>query len=86
MVPSPPISLCPEQPLPPAFPPESMSMSRTYKFFGLSISYTILTPAVCFLPTIHAPYSLYLFPHFPPSPSPLITLHVISISVIPFLF
>ena len=39
-----------------------------------------------FVPTIYASYSLYLFPHSCPSASPLITLHVISISVILLLF
>ena len=39
-----------------------------------------------FVFTIYASYFLYLFPHYPTSPSLLITLHVISISVILFLF
>ena len=43
-------------------------------------------PPVYFLPTIYATYSPYLSP-LPPPPTPLlITLHVISISVVLFLF
>ena len=43
-------------------------------------------PPVCFLPTIYATYSLYLSP-LSPRPTPLLTtLHVISISVVLFLF
>ena len=44
------------------------------------------TPLVYFVPTNYASYSLYFFPSFSPFPSPLITLHVISIPVILFLF
>ena len=44
------------------------------------------SPPVYFLPTIYATYSLYLFPLSSPLTPPLITLHVISISVILFLF
>ena len=41
----------------------------------------------CLFCTYHlCSYSLYLFPHSPSSSSPMITLHVISISVILFLF
>ena len=36
------ISLCPVTPSSPAFPAYFMSMDHTYKFFGFSISYTIL--------------------------------------------
>ena len=45
-----------------------------------------LTSPVYFGPNNYASYSLYLFPHCPPASSLLITLHVISISVILFLF
>ena len=63
-----------------------MSMGHTYKFFGFYISYTILNlPLSIFVPTIYATYSLYLFPLFSPA-TPLLILHVISISVILFLF
>ena len=43
-------------------------------------------PPVYCVPTIYATYSLYLFPLSPPPTPLLITLHVISISVILFLF
>ena len=54
---------------------------------SLASTFPILfLPSPYFLPTIYATYSLYLFA-LSPSPSPLlITLHVISISVILFLF
>ena len=44
------------------------------------------TSPCLFLPTIYASDSLHLFPHFSPSPSQLITVQVISISVILLLF
>ena len=48
---------------------------------------TLFLPSpVYFLPTIYATYSLHLSPLLPPPTPPLITLHVISISVILFLF
>ena len=67
-------------------PPQFMSTGHAYKFFGFSISYTILN-----LPCLFCTYHLCFlfpvpFPHSPPSPSPLITLHVLSISAILFLF
>ena len=43
-------------------------------------------PPVYFWPTIYVSCSLYLFSHSPCSSSPLITFHVISISVTLFLF
>ena len=58
-----------------------MSMGPTYKFFGFYTPILFLTSPSIFVPTIYASYSLYLFPHSP-LPPPLITLHVISISVI----
>ena len=82
-------------PLPCTLPPthilplQFMSMDHTYKFFGFYISYTILNrpppPSIFYLP-----FMLLILSTFPtPSPFPnpsLITLHVISISVILFLF
>ena len=64
-------------------PPQFMSMGHTYKFFGFSISFNIL-----YLPCLFCTYHLCLFPvpFSPFSPSLLITLHVISISVNLFLF
>ena len=64
-----------------------MSMGHTYKFFGFYISYTILIlPLSYFPPIIYAIYSLYLSPLSPPPIPILINLHVISISVVLFLF
>ena len=74
-------------PFPPVFPPPwIMSMGRTYKFFGFSISYTILNlplyllclPIMLLIPCTFPPFFLL--------PLPLIKLHVISISVILCLF
>ena len=59
-----------------------MSMGRTYKFFGFYISYTILTFP---LSIFYLPFMLLVlctFPLSPPPTPPLITLHVISISVL----
>ena len=66
-------------------PPQFMSMGRTQKFFGFYISYTILNlpPSIFYLP-----FMLLIpctFSSIHPSHSPMITLHVISISVILFL-
>ena len=62
------IPLCPVPPLRPKFPTppphQFMFMGHTYKFFGLSISYTILNLPIYFLPTIYAFYSLYFPPHY----------------------
>ena len=83
------IPLHPALPLPPACPlltPQFMSMGCTYKFFGFSISYTILTLPLSIL---YQPSMLLIpctFPPFPPSLFPLITLHVTSICVVLFLF
>ena len=63
-----------------------MSMGHTYKFFGFYISYTILTLP---LSIFHLSFMLLILCTVPPSPprNPLlITLHVISISVVLFLF
>ena len=66
-------------------PPYFMSMGVTYKFFGFYISYNILNLPLfctyqlcCFFPIPFPPFLL--------SSSPLKTLHVISISLILFLF
>ena len=70
--------------LPP--PLQFMSMSHTYKFFGFYISYAILTLP---LSIFYLPFMLLILCTFPlsPPPSPLLTtLHVISISVVLFLF
>ena len=62
-------------------------MGRTYKFFGFYISYTILTLP---LSIFHLSSMLLILCTFLPSlppPNPLlITLHVISICVVLFLF
>ena len=52
----------------------------------LHFLYYSYPPPIYFLPTIYATYSLYLSPLSPPPNPLLITLHVISISVILFLF
>ena len=88
VVPFPPLHSTPSCTLPPShIPPlQFMPMGHTYKFFGFYISYTILT-----LPCLFSTYYLcFLFsvpfpPLSPPTPL-LITPHVISISVILFLF
>ena len=81
-----PISPLYSHPLPHTFPPYStgpwvihiISLVSTFPILFLNSPY--------FLPTIYATYSLYLSP-LSPLPTPLlITLHVISISVILFLF
>ena len=82
------IPLCPAPCLPPAFPhlstyPWIIHTSSLASPFPILL---FLTSPVYFVPTIYAFYSLYLFPHSSRSPFPLITLHVISISVILFLF
>ena len=76
-------------PVPSFYPPPSippfMSMGHTYKFFTFSISYTILNLP---LSIFYLPFMLLIshtFSYILP-PSPLIPLHVISISVILFLF
>ena len=66
--------------------PQFMSMGCTYKFFGFSISYTILNLRLSILYLQFMLLILCTFPHSPPPIPPLITLHVISISVNLFLF
>ena len=68
------------------YPPQFMSMGRTYKLFGFYISLIFFT-SLCLFSTYNLCYLLPVpFPPFPSSPYPLITLHVICISVILFLF
>ena len=83
--------LCPPLPGAPlpssSLPPYFMSMGHACKFFAFSIAYTVLNSPlfILYLPN-DASKSLYLFPHSPPSPSQLITLQMISISMFLFLF
>ena len=56
--------------------------SYIYVLWLFHFPYYSYRALVYFAPTIDAPYSLYPFPHSAPSPSPPITLLVISISVI----
>ena len=73
--------LRPAHPLPHTFPPfSSCPWSYILVLWVLHFLYNSYPPPVYFLPTTYASYSLYLFPHSPPSLSPLITLHMISIS------
>ena len=75
--------LCPVTPFLPAMP---VSMGHAYKFLGFYISYIVLN---ILLPILFLPFMLLIpctFSLIFPSLSPLITLHVISISVILFLF
>ena len=78
------IPLCPAHPLPPVFP--SLPCAWVVHISSLASPFPIryLAYPVYFLPTIYATYYLYLFPFFPPCH--LMTLHVVSISVILFLF
>ena len=63
------------------------SMGRTYKFFGYYICYTILNlPLSILYLTFMLLIPCTFSPILPASPSLLITLHAISISVIQFLF
>ena len=79
--------LHPAHPLPPTFPSCS-----SYPWVILISSLASTFPILClpspvyFLPTIYANYSLYLSPLSPLPIALLITLHVISISVVLFLF
>ena len=77
---------CPH-PFPPTFPPYSSCPWVIIEVLWLlHFLYYSYPPPVYFLPTIYATYSLYLSPLYP-TPTPLlITLHVISISVVLFLF
>ena len=64
-------------------PPQFMYMGRTYKFLGFSISYVNLLVSIMYQPFVLL--ILCSFSSIPPSPSPLLTLHVMPISVILFL-
>ena len=88
VVPFPPLHSIPSYPPPPShIPPiQFMSMGHTYKFIGFYISYTILTLP---LSIFYLPFMLLILCTFPPSlpPTPLLTtVHVISISMVLFLF
>ena len=80
------IPLHPSHPLLPTFPPFSSclwvvhisSLASTFPILFLTSPY--------FVPTIYTTYPLYIFPLSPLPTPPLITLHVISISVSLFLF
>ena len=68
--------------IPAPSPPLVHVYGHTYKFFGFYISCTILNLPLSFL---YLPFMLLIpctFSPLLPSPSPLITLHVISIFVI----
>ena len=79
--------LHPAHPLPPTFPTYS-SCPWVIHINSLASTFPMLfLPSPCLLSTYHyGTYSLYLFPLSPPPTLLLITLHVISISVIVFLF
>ena len=89
---SPYTSLCPVPSFPPASPPRQfMFMGCTYKFFGFSISYTILNhPLSIFNFPRHLPFMILTPCAFslilPLLPSQLITLQMISLFRILFLF
>ena len=74
-------------PFPSHIPPYS-SCPWVILISSLASTFPILSypPPVYFTPIIYAIYSLYLFPLSPHLLPLLITLHVISISVILFLF
>ena len=79
--------LHPAHSLPPTFPPYS-SCPWVILISSLASTFTTLfyPPPVYFLPTNYATYSLYLSPLSPPPTPLLITCHMISISVVLFLF
>ena len=83
----PPTLLHPAHPLPPTVPPYS-SCPWVILISSLASTFpTLFLPSPCLFSTYHLCY-LFSVP-FPPSPPPtplLITLHVISIYVVPFLF
>ena len=73
---------------PPSHIPPIVHVHGSYMLSSLASTFLYYSypPPVYFLPTIYATYSPYLSP-LPPPPTPLlITLHVISISVVLFLF
>ena len=79
--------LHPAHPLPPTFPPYS-SCPWVILISSLASTFpTLFLPSPCLFSTYHLCY-LFAVP-FPPSPPPtplLTTLHVISISMVLFLF
>ena len=79
--------LHPAHSLPPTFPPivhvHGSYISILWLLHFLHYSYP---PPAYFLPTSYVTSSLYLSPLSPPPTPLLITLHVISISVVLFLF
>ena len=84
----PPLSpLHPAPPTPPASPHLSSCPWVVHISSLSSVSYTIfdLSPSILCLPTVFLIPCTFLFLLFP-SPSPLTTLHVMSISLILFLF
>ena len=88
VVPFPPLTpLPPAHPLPPTFPPySSCPWVILISYLASAFIHYSYPPPVYFPPIIFATYSLYLSPHSPPPAPLLITLHVISISVVLFLF
>ena len=79
------LSLHPAPPIPPSFPHlGSCPWVIHISYLASTFPILFLTSSIYFVPTNYASY--YLFPHSPHSSSPLIILHVISISVILFLF
>ena len=77
----------PGTPIPSSLPPNLSSCSWVIHVHSLASPFPILFLTFpCLFSTNSASYSLYLFPHSHSTPSRLITLHLISISVILFLF
>ena len=79
-------SILPTPSLPHSPPIVHVHGSYIYVLWLLHFLHYSYLPPVYFLPTIYATYSLYLSPLSPPPTPLLITLHVISISVVLFLF
>ena len=73
-------------PLPCTSPPTSIPHLSSCPWVVHVSSLASPPPPVYLASTNYASYSLYLLPHSPLSQSPLIILHVISISVNLFLF
>ena len=87
VVPFPPFTqLHPANPLPPTVPPYS-SCPWVIHISSLASTFPrLFLPSPYFPPMIYATFSLYLSPLFPLPTPLLITLHVISISMVLFLF
>ena len=79
--------LHPAYPLPPTFIPYS-SCSWVIHISSLASTFPILfLPSLCLFSTYNLCYLFFVsFPHSRPPTPLLITLHVISISMVPFLF